>query len=524
MRRGNAVATLATLGIVGLTWSCSSGGSGSHGGTSTAPATSSTTTRTTPAPTTSSTRTQPNPVVSGNVLVPYTLVDAQSQPHSVAVDYSTDGGVSWKACTQGQGGDPTTGLASSPTGVPHTYAWDTLKDLGATLVPNVLARVTPSGQSAASSPAFDVDNRALAAPTANVTFDRGPYLQGTTHTSVTVVWRTTQPTDTVVEYAPGSSFTAAQKAGNPAASETTHAVTITGLTAGQKYVYHILTAGQVATYPSTFGTAPDATAPSFTALVFGDSGSGNQNQYDTAMRMAKEQFDLVLHTGDVIYPAGEEKNYNPNFFVPYGPFLSSVPVFPAMGNHDLATANGQAYFDAFYVNANNPANDKRYYSFEWGDAKFISLETYSLFTTAGPHLDWLKNELASNTRRWLVVYMHVPLYSCGIHGDSTTLQNLLQPIFEQYKVDLVLQGHDHNYERMGPIKKFSNDPTWQGTPYIVTGGGGADTYPTLFTHPTTLFRDSSNHYTLLTFFKDAIHGKVVRKDGSVAETFTINHQ
>jgi predicted phosphodiesterase len=442
----------------------------------------------------------------------------------VTVEYTTDSGVTWKPCSQGPGGDPTTNLATSPTGVAHTFDWDTLKDLGPNLVKNVVVRVTPTGQSPAQSPAFDVDDRAATTPSANVPFDRTPYLQGTTHTQTTIVWRTVQPTDTVVEWATNTSFTGSTKSGNPAASETKHAVTITGLTAGATYSYRILTAGQVATYPSTFATAPDVNVQAFTALVFGDSGQGTQPQYDLATQMAKEKFDLVLHTGDVIYPAGAEADYNPNFFVPYGPFLNRAPIFPAMGNHDQETANGQAYFDAFFVNPNNPAQDKRYYSFEWGDAKFISIETYVLFAQAGPHLDWLKNELATNTRRWLVVYMHVPLYSCGLHGDSVTLQNLLQPIFEQYKVDLVLQGHDHNYERMGPIKKYSTDPNWQGTPYIVTGGGGADVYPTITTHPTTLFKEAAHHYTLLTFTHDAIRGKTVHADGTQGEAFTINHQ
>ncbi|MEZ0230799.1 MAG: metallophosphoesterase [Planctomycetota bacterium] len=523
MRRGNAPATIAALLSMGLAWSCSNGGGSRGGGSSTAPASTTSRTTTTNPPVTNPPATS-NPVVSGDVLVPYAILDPQSQPHSIAADYTTDAGVTWKPCAQGQGGDPTTNLSSSPAGVAHTFSWDSLKDLGAALVPNVQIRITPSGQAPGVSPAVDVDNRALQKPTANVTFERGPYVQGTTQTSIKVIWRTTQPTDTVVEYAKGTTLTNTLKAGNPSASETTHLVTLTGLTAGTAYTYRILTGGQVATYPTPVSTAPDASVKTFTALVFGDSGKANQNQYDLATRMAAEKFDLVLHTGDVTYPVGAEAEYNPGYFVPYGPFIKSIPVFPAMGNHDLMTANGQAYMDAFHPNANNPANDKRYYSFEWADAKFVSIESYALFKAAGPHLDWLKNELASNTRRWLVVYMHVPLYSVGYHGDNATLQNLLQPIFEQYKVDLVLQGHDHNYERMSPVKKYSTDPNWQGVPFIVTGGGGADIYPTITNHTQTVYKEAMNHYTLLTFFNDAIRGKVIRKDGTTAEAFTINHQ
>lgn len=512
-----AVAGLACL------WSCSSGSSGGGSSASTAAPTAAT-----PAATTTATSSGTPPaatsqsVVSGNVSIPYVLTDPASAPQSVAVDYSTDGGATWSACSQGLGGDPKTNLASSPSGVAHTFVWDTVQDLGANLVPGVVVRITPTGKSSAQTQPFTVDNLAFATPTAKVTITRGPYLQATTHDAVTIVWRTLAPSDTVVEYGPGTSF--GHRAGNAQASETKHAVTITNLTGGTSYSYRILSGGAVATLPSTFSTAAEPTAPAFTALVFGDSGSGTQWQLDLAARMANESFDLALHTGDVIYPDGAEKDYDPNFFRPYGPWLKSRPIFPAMGNHDQMTANGQAYMDAFVVNANNPQGDKRYYSFEWGNAKFISIESVVLFTKPGPHLTWLQNELASNTRRWLVVFMHVPLYSVGFHGDSATLQNLLGPIFEQYKVDLVLQGHDHNYERTAPIKRFSNDPKWQGVPYIVTGGGGGQWYPVLTSHAQTIYSEAVYHYTLLTFTNDAIKGRMVRVDGTQGESFAIPHQ
>ncbi len=524
MRRGNAPATIAALLSMALAWSCSNGGGSRGGASTTSPAATTSGTTTNPGPRPTPPPPSSNPVVSGDVLVPYVIVDAQSQPHSITADYTTDGGVTWKPCSQGQGGDPTTNLSSSAAGTSHTFSWDSLKDVGANLVPNVQISITPSGQAAGISPPVDVDNRALQKPTANVTFERGPYVMATTQTSIKIIWRTTQPTDTVVEYSKGTTLTSTLKAGNPSASETSHLVTLTGLTAGTQYTYRIVTGGQIATYPATFSSAPDASVKTFTALVFGDSGKANQNQYDLAQRMQSEKFDLALHTGDVTYPVGAEAEYNPGFFVPYGPIIKSIPIYPAMGNHDLMTANGQAYFDAFQPLSNNPQNDKRYYSFEWADAKFVSIETHATFKAAGPHLDWLKNELASNTRRWLVVFMHVPLYSVGYHGDNATLQNLLQPIFEQYKVDLVLQGHDHNYERMSPVKKYSTDPNWAGVPFIVTGGGGADIYPTIYNHTQTVYKEAMHHYTLLTFFNDAIRGKVVRKDGTTAESFTINHQ
>jgi hypothetical protein len=352
-----------------------------------------------------------------------------------------------------------------------------------------------------------------------VAIDRGPYLQATTTQSVTIVWRTSSATDSIVTYRSGSQ--APLTAGESSAHETTHAVTITGLTTAAHYSYRIVADGVAAGDWTAFATAPGPDA-SFTALAFGDSGSGDAPQRRMASRLSAQACDLIVHLGDVIYPAGEAALYDPNFFVPYHEMLKTHPIFPCLGNHDLLSQGGRPFFDAFYMNANNSSHDKRYYSFEWGNTKFISIETTSLFQTAGPHQEWLANELASSTRRWKVVFMHVGLYSPGEHGDSPHLQHMLQEKFEDARVDLVLQGHDHLYARTNPIKEHVTDASWPGITYVVTGGGGANLYP-VHEHPHMAKTDRSHHCVLLTF-GESIHGTAIRDDGSTADDFEIAHQ
>jgi predicted phosphodiesterase len=336
------------------------------------------------------------------------------------------------------------------------------------------------------------------------------------------VWQTASPTSSVVEFGPVS--TLGTTAGDPNASTTDHAVTITGLTAGASYGYRIVQGSTAASPTFGFSTAPGATTQPFTALVFGDSGLGTPDQMTLAQHMSQEKFDLVLHTGDVIYPNGAASYYDARFFQPYAPILTSRPIFPAIGNHDWSSQNGQPYLDAFHLPKNNPQQTELYYSFDWGNTHFVSIDTWNTFRVAGPAMNWLANDLAATTRRWKVVYMHVPLFSSGYHGDDTQLQNVLEPVLERAEVDLVLAGHDHDYERMKPIKRFSTDPNYPGIPFIVTGGGGAELRPFKANmHSETLKSENGHHYLLLTFRDSTIEGNAVRVDGSSIETFTIQH-
>jgi 3',5'-cyclic AMP phosphodiesterase CpdA len=82
--------------------------------------------------------------------------------------------------------------------------------------------------------------------------------------------------------------------------------------------------------------------------------------------------------------------------------------------------------------------------------------------------EWLEATLAAADARWLIVTMHHPAYSVGYHGSTQEIQDEWVPLFEEYGVDLVLAGHDHDYQRTSPI----NDVT-----YIVSGGG-SKTRPT----------------------------------------------
>lgn len=126
------------------------------------------------------------------------------------------------------------------------------------------------------------------------------------------------------------------------------------------------------------------------------------------------------------------------------------------------------------------AETGRYYSFDWGNVHFISLDTNDSFTKAmngtGEMLRWLETDLQQTRQFWKVVYFHHPPYVTGFHeGDLqvTQVRERIVPILERHNVQLLFNGHEHSYQRSRPIRNGAVVENGTGVQYIVTGGGGA---------------------------------------------------
>jgi PKD repeat protein len=299
---------------------------------------------------------------------------------------------------------------------------------------------------------------------------RGPYVQNTTTSSVVLVWQHSPAAAAVLEY--GTTRDYGLSVRTPA--DTLHAVPLGGLAAGTRYWYRIRVDTQQLAGGDDFWfeTAPDSGG--VRALFFGDSGKGNAIQMAVARRIAAQDVDLVMHTGDLVYSSGQEKYYNSRFFLPYAEILRHAPFFPTPGNHDLVTLSGKAYFDNFYLPLGY--NGENTYSFDWGDAHFVSVNSNGLSQAVA---DWVAADLAASGKRWKIVYFHHAVYSCGYHGSNGTVRSLLVPVFEARGVDVVFEGHDHDYQRTYPMladtpQPQAGDPDYvnpAGPIYIVTGGG-----------------------------------------------------
>jgi predicted phosphodiesterase len=354
---------------------------------------------------------------------------------------------------------------------------------------------------------------------------RYPYIQNTTLDSVTIVWTTDTPGDSVVEYGLTSGY-GSTASGDP--NVTKHVVTIRNLSPGTTYYYRVRT-GTVSSNGEAFKTAKTPDDFNLRMTVFGDSGDctlifPGLSQIALASQMGNLNPDLILHTGDIIYPNGEQWGYDFCYFPIYKDIIKSVPVYPAPGNHDYNRPSLLGpYLENFYVpdNATNPAHKKRYYSFNYGNAHFIALDT-ELVPDGLANVDqlrWLENDLTNSTDAvWKFVFFHQPVYSSGLHGSSRTAQNVVAPLAEKYNVDIVFTGHDHTYERTVPM--LNNVPSDNGVVYLVTGGGGAFLYP-VGRSSWTAFSGSFHHVTDVQIQNLTLTMAPVEIDGSRRDSYTL---
>ncbi len=345
---------------------------------------------------------------------------------------------------------------------------------------------------------------------------RGPYVMNPTAGSITIAWGTTRPSDGRVEYGPTPAYGAAAASPGPAAR---HAVTLTGLAPGTLYHYRVSGGGRVLAQGHTFRASRGEDDPHFTFAVLGDSGSGSAAQHAVAERIGAIRPDFVLHTGDVIYPGGKARHFDARYFQPYRALVASIPFFLSLGNHDVATANGQAYLDTFSLPSNNPEGTRRYYSFDYGNARFIALDTNQSPGPEGAMYAWLVRELERPRKTWTFAFFHHPPYSSGKHGSHAAIRNAWSPLFERAGVAVVFAGHDHTYERTVPIRDYA--PASAGVVYVVTGGGGAGLYQ-VGRNPWTAHAASVHHVVRAEVRGCTLDLQAVAADGTVFDRAAID--
>lgn len=296
---------------------------------------------------------------------------------------------------------------------------------------------------------------------------RRPYLQQVTTTSAMIGWVTSSPGTARVEAA-----TADGAERHTAAAEVEAAALrgpdeqqvwarLDGLRPDTIYCYALRDDAGEIVRPTGFRTPPiaDPGAP-VRFLAFGDSGGGGPDQYALLEQMYTVPYDLIIHTGDLAYDSGTIAQFEDNVFGVYADILRNIPMFPAAGNHDYETLRGAPFRSVFALPGDS---GEKWYAFDWGSVHFVALDTESDYQIQAA---WLDRDLAGTALPWRIVYLHKPPYSSGTHGSDLALRAALAPILERHHVQLVLAGHDHDYERIVPQN---------GVAYVVTGGGGVGT-------------------------------------------------
>jgi hypothetical protein len=312
---------------------------------------------------------------------------------------------------------------------------------------------------------------------------RGPYLQALFHDTVEIRWITDLETEgrVTVEGPDGETFDVSVD------DELRYRVVIDGLRPRTEYTYRIHDGDDVLAANSRlrFRTAPLPGEGSFRAVVVGDSGIASTEQYDIADVMTSFGADLFLHTGDILYLSDVDSG----IFRPYRELLSQVCFFPSRGNHDFTLERiGESWRSIFTLPNDSPDRSRIYYSYDWGPAHFLVLDYYSSLIEAPEQDEFAVADLRAARARgvsWLIIYQHVPIFTIGNYSYLRhAIRRKVRLWCDEFDVDLVLGGHDHNYQRTHPVERGIVHDAWQGsvvasprgTVYVVTGGGGARLY------------------------------------------------
>src|SRR5262249_30688156 len=355
----------------------------------------------------------------------------------------------------------------------------------------------------------------LARGAAAATLTRWPYLQLRTTHSVTVVWNTDTAAACALAIRPLDGTPTIQSGG----TNTVCAIAVDGLAPGTAYAYTPLADGAPLGPESVFRT-DDPNAP-FSFLVVGDSGCACTGQLAVRDAMLKTPGDFIVHTGDMVYEDGAAEDYNPTVFAPYRDLLRERTLWPSLGNHDVHTLAGDPWRDAFFTPANNPAGNEAYYSFDAGNAHFVVLNSNSSIKAGSAQYPFLDQDLAASTATWKFVVFHHTIYSSGFkHGSNLGLRAALVPLFDARGVDMVLMGHEHNYERTLPMRGDHVVPAGQGIIYITTGGGGHDPYA-VGSSSFTAHSETSFHFVRVRIDGRTLLAQMIRADGSVGDAVSL---
>jgi len=301
-----------------------------------------------------------------------------------------------------------------------------------------------------------------------VLLERGPYLTKVTATSATIDWWTNIASSGTVHYGIGSlGSTATDGSGQH------HSATLTGLTGNSTYQYNVGT-GSATLATATFRTAA-APGSTYSFAAIGDFGGASPGESQNAANIATAGTSFVQTLGDNIYPSAGNpdpnfsttySDFDARFFKQFGPVVKSQAFFPANGNQEYYS-NG-----AFWTTFPMPGSNHSWYSYNWGNAHILVLDSEQPFDSSSPQYAFAQSDLNANqSAKWRIVVMQRPPYSSSSNASSSkAAQSILVPLFQSEKVSLVLSGNSHNYERSKPL--INGSPATGGITYIVSGGGG----------------------------------------------------
>ena len=201
----------------------------------------------------------------------------------------------------------------------------------------------------------------------------------------------------------------------------------------------------------------------------GDIASCGSNGDEATANLLSTIAGTVYTLGDNVYEDGTTTEFTNCYDPSWGAEKSRT--LPSAGNHEYHTAGASGYFWYFGSSAGDPA--KGYYSYDLGDWHIVVLNSNIDVSTGSAQEQWLRTDLAASTKACTLAYWHHPRFNSGSsHSNDTSVQPLWQALYDA-NAEVILNGHEHSYERFAPQTPGGTLDTSRGIREFVVGTGGA---------------------------------------------------
>jgi hypothetical protein len=213
---------------------------------------------------------------------------------------------------------------------------------------------------------------------------------------------------------------------------------------------------------------PTPPVQTFVVAVAGDIAGRGSGDEDTAAILDRIAPAVVLTTGDNAYPDGTLSDFQAYYEPTWGRFRARTR--PSPGNHDYHTEGASGYFAYFGARAPGP-----YYSFDLGSWHLISLNSEIPMDEGSAQYRWLQSDLAASVARCTLAFWHRPRFVAGKYDDFTVTTPAWRLLYAA-RAEVVLNGHDHNYQRYGLLTPDGAPAPARGIREFVVGTGGRSFY------------------------------------------------
>jgi hypothetical protein len=237
---------------------------------------------------------------------------------------------------------------------------------------------------------------------------------------------------------------------------------------------------------ATATAQPTTTSGSAVLVGAGDIASCSNSNDEATAKLLDAIPGTVFTTGDNVYDSGTTSQFTNCYGPTWGRHKARTK--PSPGNHDYGTSGASGYFNYFGVPS--------YYAYDRGGWRVYALNSSISMAVGSTQEQWLRRDLAANPRSCVLAYWHHPRWSSGsVHGNHTSVAPLVQALYD-YRAELIVVGHEHNYERFAQQNPTGARDDIRGIRQIVAGTGGKSHYGFATIKPNSVIRNSTTHGVL----------------------------